>query len=190
MRTVCWDCIGMRFRIKIQYQLTPFVLRCARCACSLVSVGCDFDCVAFAMRFSISVRNRRVRVCVAACDINTPMRSIVNLRCVARRWQFVWTVYLSACVLFVRRCCMAKLCVSSLGKPIQFCRIKLNCLALLCVESNLCARRRQTFTAARVRFCACCCRCCVRNAFLCCSASITVWRNFVARVTPLCCMLC
>lgn len=27
--------------IKIQYQLTPFVLRCVRCACVLVSVGCD-----------------------------------------------------------------------------------------------------------------------------------------------------
>jgi hypothetical protein len=31
-----------------------------------------------------------------------------------------------------------------LGKPIQFCRMKLNCLALLCVEGDLCARRRQT----------------------------------------------
>ena len=58
---------------------------------------------------------------------------------------------LSACACVFRdAACMAKLCVSSLGKRIQFCRIKLNCLALLCVESNLCARRCQTvFTAAR-----------------------------------------
>jgi hypothetical protein len=45
---------------------------------------------------------------------------------------------------------VAKLSVKSWGKPIQFCRIKLNCLALLCVESNLYARQCQTFTAARV----------------------------------------
>lgn len=36
-----------------------------------------------------------------------------------------------------------ELCVHSLGKLIQFCRIKLNCLVLLCVESNLCARQCQ-----------------------------------------------
>jgi hypothetical protein len=31
----------MLFGIKIQYQLTTFVLRCVRCACALGSVGCD-----------------------------------------------------------------------------------------------------------------------------------------------------
>ena len=40
--------------------------------------------------------------CAAACDINTPMRAIVNLRCVARRGQFCVGSFLSARVL----CCV------------------------------------------------------------------------------------
>lgn len=87
----------MRLRIKIQYQLTPLVLRCARCACSLEIVGCASICVVvhvFAWRMFVRLREALLRVCVAACDINTPMRSIVNLRCVARCRRFVWTVSL------------------------------------------------------------------------------------------------
>lgn len=53
MRTVCWDCIAMLFGIKIQYQLTPFVLRCVRCACVLGSVGCDVGSTICAMSCAV-----------------------------------------------------------------------------------------------------------------------------------------
>jgi len=133
--TVYWDCVFM-LCIRMQLQLTHFVLRCLRCACLTEIVG--YPCVWVFIHLII--------YCVV-CE------ALFFCMCCDAEYQHSYEFYcelcaaLFPCVRFqlalsidcVRIASGWKLCVKASGKLIQFCRIKLNWLALLllCGETHI-----------------------------------------------------
>jgi hypothetical protein len=107
--TVYWGCVFM-LCIRMQLQLTHFVLRCLRCACLVEPVGCPCVWVFIHLIICCSVREALCFACVATLNINTPTSFIVNfvLLCFLV-CGFSWLCQLTVCELQAGESCALKL---------------------------------------------------------------------------------
>jgi hypothetical protein len=96
--------------IRMQLQLTHFVLRCLRCACLVETAGCPCVRVFIDLLVCCAVHEALCSVCVATLNINTRTSFIVNfvLLCFLV-CSFIWLCRLSVCELQAGESCALKL---------------------------------------------------------------------------------
>lgn len=166
--TVYWGCVFM-LCIRMQLQLTHFVLRCLRCACLAETVGCPCVRVFIDLMICCVVHKALCFACVATLNINTPWSFIVNfvLLCFLA-CGLSWLCRLTVCELQVGESCALKLgenwfsfvdwnwidwrCCCCMGKPV---------LAAALINIGLARLRRFSFVL-------CCCFACAVLWLFCC----------------------